>query len=221
MTDAYARLARYLDTLPASYPPTPDGVELRLLEHLFTPQEAELALHLSLISQDIPHISRQAGLSVEETSLLLAQMLKKGLINGSQSKDKGPTYSISQFVIGFYEGQVNQTLPRELLESAFIDGASNFTIFVKLILPLSVPALASFAIFQFLWLWNDYLVALVFLGEKNQTVTIAVAQLVGEKGQDWHLMTSAAFVSMILPLVVFLGLQRYFVRGLMAGSVKG
>jgi alpha-glucoside transport system permease protein len=90
-----------------------------------------------------------------------------------------------------------------------------------LILPLSVPALASFAIFQFLWLWNDYLVALVFLGEKNKTVTIAVAELVGEKGQDWHLMTSAAFVSMILPLTVFLALQRYFVRGLMAGSVKG
>ena len=112
-------------------------------------------------------------------------------------------------------------LPRELLESAFIDGASNFTIFVQLILPLSVPALASFAIFQFLWLWNDYLVALIFLGERNKTVTIAVAQLVGEKGQDWHLMTSAAFVSMILPLAVFLGLQRYFVRGLMAGSVKG
>ena len=113
------------------------------------------------------------------------------------------------------------TLPRELLESAYIDGASNFTIFVRLILPLSVPALASFAIFQFLWLWNDYLVALIFLGERNKTVTIAVAQLVGEKGQDWHLMTSAAFVSMILPLLVFLGLQRYFVRGLMAGSVKG
>lgn len=113
------------------------------------------------------------------------------------------------------------TLPRELLESAYIDGASNFTIFVRLILPLSVPALASFAIFQFLWLWNDYLVALIFLGERNKTVTIAVAQLVGEKGQDWHLMTSAAFVSMILPLAVFLALQRYFVRGLMAGSVKG
>ncbi|HPS32590.1 MAG TPA: carbohydrate ABC transporter permease [Anaerolineaceae bacterium] len=113
------------------------------------------------------------------------------------------------------------TIPRELLESAYIDGASNFTIFTNLILPLSVPALASFAIFQFLWLWNDYLVALVFLGEKNQTVTIAVAQLVGEKGQDWHLMTAAAFISMILPLVVFLSLQRYFVRGLMAGSVKG
>lgn len=113
------------------------------------------------------------------------------------------------------------TIPRELLESAFIDGASNFTIFIRLILPLSVPALASFAIFQFLWLWNDYLVALIFLGERNKTVTIAVAQLVGEKGQDWHLMTSAAFISMILPLMVFLGLQRYFVRGLMAGSVKG
>lgn len=113
------------------------------------------------------------------------------------------------------------TIPRELLESAYIDGASNFTIFTSLILPLSVPALASFAIFQFLWLWNDYLVALIFLGEKNQTVTIAVARLVGEKGQDWHLMTSAAFVSMILPLLVFLGLQRYFVRGMMAGSVKG
>ncbi len=113
------------------------------------------------------------------------------------------------------------TIPRELLESAFIDGASNFTIFVRLILPLSVPALASFAIFQFLWLWNDYLVALIFLGERNKTVTIAVAQLVGEKGQDWHLMTSAAFISMILPLFVFLALQRYFVRGMMAGSVKG
>lgn len=113
------------------------------------------------------------------------------------------------------------TIPRELLESAYIDGASNFTIFVRLILPLSVPALASFAIFQFLWLWNDYLVALIFLGERNKTVTIAVAQLVGEKGQDWHLMTSAAFISMLLPLLVFLGLQRYFVRGMMAGSVKG
>ncbi len=113
------------------------------------------------------------------------------------------------------------TLPRELLESAYIDGASNFTIFIRLILPLSIPALASFAIFQFLWLWNDYLVALIFLGDKNQTVTIAVAQLVGEKGQDWQLMTSAAFVSMILPLIVFLALQKFFVRGLLAGSVKG
>lgn len=113
------------------------------------------------------------------------------------------------------------TLPRDLLESAFIDGASNFTIFTKLVLPLSVPALASFAIFQFLWLWNDYLVALIFLNENNRVLTFALASLVGEKGQDWHLMTSAAFVSMVVPLMVFLLLQRYFVRGLMAGSVKG
>ncbi len=113
------------------------------------------------------------------------------------------------------------TLPREILESAFIDGASNFTIFTQLILPLSIPALASFAIFQFLWVWNDYLVALVFLGDKTRVVTSALAAIVGEKGQDWHLLTSGAFISMILPLVVFLALQRYFVRGMLAGSVKG
>jgi len=112
-------------------------------------------------------------------------------------------------------------LPRDLLESAFIDGASNFTIFTQLILPLSVPALASFSIFQFLWVWNDYLVALVFLGDKNRVVTSALAAIVGEKGQDWHLLTAGAFVSMLLPLAVFFSLQRYFVRGLLAGSVKG
>jgi alpha-glucoside transport system permease protein len=112
-------------------------------------------------------------------------------------------------------------LPRDILESAFIDGASHFTIFLRLILPLSIPALASFAIFQFLWVWNDYLVALVFLGDKNRVVTMALAAMVGEKGQDWHLLTSGAFVSMILPLTVFFALQRYFVRGLLAGSVKG
>jgi alpha-glucoside transport system permease protein len=112
-------------------------------------------------------------------------------------------------------------LPRDLLESAFIDGASNFTIFTRLILPLSVPALASFAIFQFLWVWNDYLVALVFLGDKTRVVTSALAAMVGEKGQDWHLLTAGAFVSMLLPLAVFFALQRYFVRGLLAGSVKG
>jgi alpha-glucoside transport system permease protein len=113
------------------------------------------------------------------------------------------------------------SLPRELLESAFIDGASNFTIFTKLILPLSIPALASFAIFQFLWVWNDYLVALVFLGDKNRVITMALAAIVGEKGQDWHLLTSGAFLSMLLPLVVFFALQRYFVRGMLAGSIKG
>jgi alpha-glucoside transport system permease protein len=115
------------------------------------------------------------------------------------------------------------TLPRDILESAFIDGASHFTVFTRLILPLSVPALASFAIFQFLWVWNDYLVALIFLGgnPEFELVTQRMAAIVGARGQDWHLLTAGAFVSMILPLAVFFGLQRYFVRGLLAGSVKG
>ncbi len=114
-------------------------------------------------------------------------------------------------------------LPRDILESAFIDGASHFTIFTSLILPLSVPALASFAIFQFLWVWNDYLVALVFIGSKPdvQVMTMRLAEMVGSRGQDWHVLTSGAFITMLLPLVVFFSLQRFFVRGLMAGSVKG
>ena len=115
------------------------------------------------------------------------------------------------------------SLPRDILESAFMDGASHFTIFQKLILPLSVPALASFAIFQFLWTWNDYLVALIFIGAKPdvQVLTMRIAEMVGSRGNDWHLLTAGAFVSMILPLIVFFGLQRFFVRGMMAGSVKG
>ncbi len=116
------------------------------------------------------------------------------------------------------------SLPRDILESAFIDGASHFTIFTRLILPLSVPALASFAILQFLWVWNDYLVALIFIGVTRsdvQVLTQRIAGLVGTRGQDWHLLTAGAFVSMIVPLLVFFGLQRYFTRGLLAGSVKG
>jgi alpha-glucoside transport system permease protein len=115
------------------------------------------------------------------------------------------------------------TLPRDILESAFIDGASHFTIFTRLILPLSIPALASFAIFQFLWVWNDYLVALVFIGAKPdvQVLTMRLADIVGSRGNDWHLLTAGAFVTMVLPLLVFLFLQRFFVRGLLAGSVKG
>ncbi len=114
-------------------------------------------------------------------------------------------------------------LPREILESAFIDGASPFTIFLRLILPLSVPALASFAIFQFMWVWNDYLNALIFLGTapERQVVTIKLAQMIGSRGQDWHLLTAGGFISMLLPLLVFFSLQRFFVRGLLAGSVKG
>ena len=114
-------------------------------------------------------------------------------------------------------------LPSSTIESAHIDGASHFTIFWRLIVPLSVPALASFAIFQFLWVWNDFLVALVFLGGTPdvQVLTQALAELNGTRGEAWHLLTAGAFITMVLPLTVFFALQRYFVRGLTAGSVKG
>lgn len=114
-------------------------------------------------------------------------------------------------------------LPKDIFESAYIDGASPFTAFTRLVLPLSVPALASFAIFQFLWVWNDFLVAVVFLGTSSDVavLTIELASIVGSRGEAYHLLTAAAFVSMLIPLIVFLSLQRYFVRGLLAGSIKG
>lgn len=114
-------------------------------------------------------------------------------------------------------------LPKELFDSAFVDGASHFTAFIRLVLPLSLPALASFAIFQFLWVWNDLLVALVFLGTGSDVavLTAQLNELVGTKGEAWQVLTAGAFVTMIVPLVVFLSLQRFFVRGLLAGSVKG
>jgi alpha-glucoside transport system permease protein len=115
------------------------------------------------------------------------------------------------------------SLPRELIEAASVDGASHLKIFTRLIVPLSTPAIASFAVFQFLWVWNDLLVALVYLGG-NQNVaplTLTLRNLVGDRSQDWHLLTAGAFISMIVPLIVFFALQKYFVRGLLAGSVKG
>ncbi|MGB8361532.1 MAG: carbohydrate ABC transporter permease [Acidimicrobiia bacterium] len=115
------------------------------------------------------------------------------------------------------------SLPSSLMESARIDGATHFEIFTKLVVPLSVPVLASFAIFQFLWVWNDLLVALVFLGQNPEVevVTLALRNLNGSRGEQWHLLTAGAFITMALPIAVFLTLQRYFVRGLTAGSVKG
>ena len=114
-------------------------------------------------------------------------------------------------------------LPQDIFESAYIDGASPYTAFTKLVLPLSVPALAAFAIFQFLWVWNDFLVALVFLGTSSDVAVLPIelASIVGSRGEAFHLLTAAAFVSMVVPLLIFLSLQRYFVRGLLAGSVKG
>jgi alpha-glucoside transport system permease protein len=114
------------------------------------------------------------------------------------------------------------TLPKTVIESAKIDGASHFQTFYKLVLPMSVPALAAFAIFQFLWVWNDLLVALVFIGPgENEPVTVGLTHLKGQLGQGWNLTTAGGFFTMIVPILVFLALQRFFVRGLTAGAVKG
>ncbi|MGH9244079.1 MAG: carbohydrate ABC transporter permease [Acidimicrobiales bacterium] len=114
------------------------------------------------------------------------------------------------------------TLPREVIESARVDGAGHFAIFWRLVFPLSIPALAAYTIFQFLWVWNDLLVALIFLGPGDMApTTVALSSLIGSRGQDWQLLTAGAFITMLLPMIVFFGLQRFFVRGLTAGSVKG
>ena len=113
-------------------------------------------------------------------------------------------------------------LPKDLFESAYLDGASDVRVFFRILLPLSVPALAALAIFQFLWVWNDLLVSLVFLGDPTLfPMTVQIQSLVSSFGANYQVLTSAAFVSMALPLVVFFSLQRYFVQGILAGSVKG
>ncbi len=114
------------------------------------------------------------------------------------------------------------SLPRDIVDSAKIEGASHFQIFTKIIVPLSVPALASFVIFQFLWVWNDLLVALVFLGKQDDQIVLTskLRELLGSFGGNWEILTTSAFVSIVVPLAVFIMLQRYFVRGLVAGSVK-
>jgi alpha-glucoside transport system permease protein len=114
-------------------------------------------------------------------------------------------------------------IPGELIESARVDGAGHVQIFSRIMLPLMTPAIAAFGIFQFLWVWNDLLVALVFGGGSLDVspLTVRLAELSGTRGQDWHLLSAGAFVSLIVPLIVFLSLQRFFVRGLLAGSVKG
>jgi alpha-glucoside transport system permease protein len=113
------------------------------------------------------------------------------------------------------------TLPRTVIESAKIDGATHFQTFWKLIVPMSVPALAAFAILQFLWVWNDLLIAKLFLSRDNTTVIVELQTLLGTQGQGQELLTAGAFISMLVPLIVFFTLQRYFVRGLTAGAVKG
>jgi len=113
------------------------------------------------------------------------------------------------------------SLPRDLFESAYLDGASHWTAFWRLVIPLAMPAIASLGIFQFLWVWNDLLVALVFLGGTTPVMTYQISNMVTSLGAGWHLLTAAAFLSMLLPMIVFFALQRYFVRGMLAGAVKG
>jgi len=112
------------------------------------------------------------------------------------------------------------TLPVSLIEAARVDGASHFVIFWRLIVPMSVPALASFAIFQFLWVWNDYLVAYLFIGQENPVLQQALFSLLGQYGEGWQLVAAGSFITIAVPLIVFFALQRFFVRGLTAGSVK-
>ena len=114
-------------------------------------------------------------------------------------------------------------LPRDLIESATIDGAGPLAVFTRLIVPLAIPAIASLLIFQFLWVWNDLLVALIYVGGRPAVapMTVTVSNLVNSLGQNWQLLTAAAFISMTLPLAVFFALQRYFVRGILAGAIKG
>ena len=114
-------------------------------------------------------------------------------------------------------------LPRDVMEAATVDGAGHFKVFRTIVVPLSTPALASFAIFQFLWVWNDLLVGLTFAGGTPDVapLTVRLAQLGGSFGRNWELLTAGAFISIVIPLTVFFSLQRYFVRGLLAGSVKG
>lgn len=112
------------------------------------------------------------------------------------------------------------SIPGALIEAARVDGASNYTIFWRLVLPISVPAIASFAIFQFLWVWNDYLIAFVYVGNEHPVMTYALLSMLGQHGEGWQTVAAGSFVSMAVPLMIFFSLQRYFVRGLTAGSVK-
>jgi len=112
------------------------------------------------------------------------------------------------------------TVPNTLIEAARMDGASNFTIFWRLVLPISVPALASFAIFQFLWVWNDYLIAFVFVGNERPVLTYTLLAMLGQYGEGWQAVAAGSFISLSVPLLVFFTLQRYFIRGLTAGAVK-
>ncbi|OQX28517.1 MAG: sugar ABC transporter permease [Spirochaeta sp. LUC14_002_19_P3] len=159
-----------------------------------------------------------------QTSLLpLFRLYNKAKLNGTYLgiwlAHTGFGLPLATYLLYGYISQI----PRDLIEAAEVDGTTPMTKFIYLITPLSIPAIASFAIFQFLWVWNDLLVALVFLGTSIDValVTTRLSEMVGSRGQDWYILTSGAFLTMAMPLLVFFSLQRYFVRGMMAGSIKG
>lgn len=112
------------------------------------------------------------------------------------------------------------SLPTSLIEAARVDGASYYQIFWRLVLPMSIPAIAAFAIFQFLWVWNDYLIAFIFVGEQKSVMTYRLLRMLGQYGEGWQDVAAGSFISLVIPLIVFFALQRYFVRGLTAGAVK-
>jgi alpha-glucoside transport system permease protein len=112
------------------------------------------------------------------------------------------------------------TIPSALIEAARIDGAEDYKIFWRLVLPISVPALASFAIFQFLWVWNDYLIAFVYVGNEHPVLTYTLLSMLGQYGEGWQIVAAGSFISMSVPLLIFFSLQRYFVKGMTAGAVK-
>ena len=164
------------------------------------------------------------GLLVVPTQVALVPLLKfygaiglNGTLPAVWLTHIGFGMSLAVYIIRNYMS----TLPKEVIESAKIDGASHFQTFWRLILPMSTPVLASFAIFQFLWVWNDLLNALIFRPGRTQPLTVALVPLLGQEGQGWQLLTAGGLFTMIVPIIVFLSLQRYFVRGLTAGSVKG
>ncbi|HAA79879.1 MAG: sugar ABC transporter permease [Microbacteriaceae bacterium BACL25 MAG-120322-bin65] len=169
------------------------------------------------------------------TLIPLLQLFAKGLVIGGVTliPDLGITGTyipiwIAHTIFGlplaiFLLHNFLRQIPRELVEAGRVDGANWFTLFTKIVLPLSIPAIASFLIFQFLWVWNDLLVGLTFgAGSKSVApMTVRLAEMVGTRGSGWEVLTAGAFVSIVVPLIVFFALQRYFVRGLLAGSIKG
>jgi alpha-glucoside transport system permease protein len=148
-------------------------------------------------------------------------------IHGGENPPAGGLYSVwlshSMFALPlaiFLLHNFMREIPGELVESARVDGAGHPQIFTRIMLPLMTPAIAAFAVLQFLWVWNDLLVAMIF-SQSTPPLTKALTDMTGTRGQDWPLLTAGAFVSMVIPLIVFIALQRFFVRGLLAGSVKG